>query len=135
MHCSGCGKNLPFAGQVCPHCQRDKSADQSSTVIAGVALLFGGFIGNLIGGFGGMIIGGLALALIAVVATMGSTTKAAKKPPRVRVEPAPTLPPTSTVKPSDAATERLARLDRLRDTGAITDEEYSQQRKAVIASL
>ena len=28
IQCSGCGKRIPFAGEVCPYCQRDKSDDQ-----------------------------------------------------------------------------------------------------------
>ena len=28
MLCSNCGKNIPYAGKVCPYCKIDKSADQ-----------------------------------------------------------------------------------------------------------
>lgn len=50
MRCSGCGKDIPFGGQVCPFCQRDKSSDQASTVAGMTAMIIGGFIGNLVGG-------------------------------------------------------------------------------------
>jgi len=28
MKCSGCGASIPIKGTVCPHCQRDKTADK-----------------------------------------------------------------------------------------------------------
>ena len=32
MQCSGCGKKIPFAGNVCPYCHRDKTDDQQNEV-------------------------------------------------------------------------------------------------------
>ena len=50
MLCSGCGKRIPFGGQVCPHCQRDKGADQQIHVCGMVYGFIGGAIGYAIGG-------------------------------------------------------------------------------------
>lgn len=83
MHCSGCGKNIPFGGRVCPHCQRDKANDQQSHVLGVVALIIGGAIGNAVGGFSGMIVGGLLLGLFVAIVTVSSANHSAKKPPRV----------------------------------------------------
>jgi hypothetical protein len=137
MRCSGCGKNIPFGGEVCPHCLRDKSRDQSATVIGGLALLAGGFIGNLVGGFGGMIIGGLVLGFVAVIATASGKKHTTKAPPRVRLEPpsAPKPPEKSLPAASPDPIDRLARLDDLRTRGVITDAEHRKQRDAIIAAL
>jgi hypothetical protein len=33
MLCSGCGKDVPFIGDVCPYCHRNKSADQKTQIV------------------------------------------------------------------------------------------------------
>lgn len=88
MRCSGCGKDIPFGGQVCPFCQRDKSSDQTGTVATCLGLLIGGFIGNAIGGFGGMLIGGFLLGIVAAIITASGKNHSARKPPRVRADQA-----------------------------------------------
>lgn len=140
MRCSGCGKDVPFGGQVCPYCQRDKSSDQAATVIIGIGLVIGGFLGNLIAGFTGMIIGGFGLGIIAGVISMPGKNHSAKKPPRVRVdEPARNIAPSPQKKPSATATNtpeaRLLRLDELRNQGLLSNEEHRDQRKAIISML
>ena len=49
MHCSNCGKEIPYTGKVCPYCNTEKSGDK--TVSA--ALWVGGIPGGIIGGFVG----------------------------------------------------------------------------------
>ncbi len=66
MLCSGCGKDVPFTGEVCPYCQRNKSSDQQKQVIGVIFIMLGGwlgsqidhmFIGAIVGGVVGIIIG------------------------------------------------------------------------------
>lgn len=74
MLCSNCGKDVPFVGNVCPWCKKDKSMDQvrhALAIVAGAgcayigAKLFGGW--GIVGGFfaGGLGAGtkGIAFAL------------------------------------------------------------------------
>jgi F0F1-type ATP synthase assembly protein I len=70
---------IPFAGEVCPPCLRQKKSDQTGTVATGLGLLTGGFIGNLIGGFGWMLIGGFVLGLLASIVSMSGKNYTAKK--------------------------------------------------------
>lgn len=81
MYCSNCGKDIPFAGNVCPYCGADKSKDQqayAALVMGGIggaiigwivsANLIGepcfGIIGVFPGGFIGALIGALAHAIV-----------------------------------------------------------------------
>jgi glutaredoxin len=61
MRCSGCGKNIPFTGTVCPYCHRDKSKDQKYMVLGfvfGLGLAFlGGMMFGVLGAIGGFVIG------------------------------------------------------------------------------
>jgi len=59
MRCSNCGKDIPFAGNVCPYCHADKSGDQRQQVFA---ILFG-----FGGGALGWAIHGPVAALIGLV--------------------------------------------------------------------
>lgn len=49
MKCSNCGKEIPFAGEVCPFCHASKKGDQAQHV----ALVIGLVVGALVG-FGGL---------------------------------------------------------------------------------
>jgi hypothetical protein len=79
MICSNCGKDIPFNGQVCPHCKVNKQGDQAVNTLmqAGgcIGAIAGGFIGNLFGGFGGMLIGGFAGMILVMVIAMGEGQK------------------------------------------------------------
>lgn len=137
MHCSGCGKDVPFAGEVCPYCNRNKGADQTATVVGMLAIGLGGWIGGMIGGFVGTIVGAFVLGFIAVSATMGSRTRSAKKPPVVRVrgtEPNASLASRPLPKPDDLAS-RLRRLDDLKAKGLISDDEHADQRSRILTSI
>lgn len=59
MRCSNCGKDIPFAGKVCPWCHVDKSADQQQQILA--------FICGMAGGALGWAINGIVLALVGLV--------------------------------------------------------------------
>ena len=65
MYCPGCGKNIPFTGDVCPYCHRDKSKAQAYHLLALASALVCGWIGYLMfkgwGAFFGFIAGGLAV--------------------------------------------------------------------------
>lgn len=69
MRCSNCGKDVPFAGKVCPWCHVDKSKDQMGLILSGLFGFGGAVLGNLIAGGWGVAcgtllggVGGLALA-------------------------------------------------------------------------
>ena len=132
MRCSGCGKDIPFGWQVCPHCQRDKSSDQASTVAGMIAMVVGGFIGNLVGGFGGMIIGAVVLGFIAVVMTLPGKKHSSRKAPAVRVVDANASPKP---KITNSTADRLANLNALKEQGLLTEGEYERQRAVIIAAL
>jgi RNA polymerase subunit RPABC4/transcription elongation factor Spt4 len=65
--CSNCGKNIPFAGNVCPYCNSNKSADQDQEVIMQITSFSGAIIGLVSGGIAyaissigpALIVGGL----------------------------------------------------------------------------
>ncbi|MGW8135935.1 SHOCT domain-containing protein [Sphingomonas zeae] len=135
MRCSGCGKGIPFGGQVCLYCHREKSSDQAITVFGTIGVLFGGFIGNLVGGFGGMLVGAFGLGFIALVFISVTGSKkghSAKRPPRIQLEPTPKAKSESS---NPDAAIRLAKLKQLMGDGLITDEEYQRQRSKIVDSL
>ena len=90
MQCSNCGKDIPFAGNVCPHCHADKSGDQTIKVLALITGSIGAFIGNAIGDFGGVFIGAFIGAIPGFI--LGSILKAQKEKATGGV---PTLPNTA----------------------------------------
>lgn len=52
MQCSGCGKRIPFAGNVCPYCHRDKTDDQQNEV----EIQFVSFVGAVMALIVGVIV-------------------------------------------------------------------------------
>lgn len=139
MRCTGCGKDVPFGGQVCPYCQRDKSSDQIGTVITGICLLIGGFIGGAIGGIGGALIGGFTFGLLGAMVSMAGGNKSTHKAPVVRIESDASFksPPPKRVEAPKvfSAEERFRHLDDLKVKGLITDEEYASQRASIVTSI
>jgi hypothetical protein len=71
MHCSNCGKNIPFAGKVGPYCHANKEGDQQVMVIgmavAVVGIVIGYAAAGFCGSFGGGMIGGVVGAIIGTV--------------------------------------------------------------------
>lgn len=127
MFCSTCGKDIPFAGTICPYCHRDKSNDQAATVLAfifGFALAFLG--GNLIGVWGA--IGGGIVGII-----LGSAighTATTRKPPEVQVTNVGT-----TTKDEITNEKRLANLKALYNKGWINESDYNKKKKEIIDKL
>src|SRR5947207_13863499 len=103
MLCSGCGKGIPFNGQVCPYCQRDKSKDQQYTVWALVLGLGLGYLGYKLFGGWGAIVGFVVGCLVAFVASGAGSSK----PPEVRV--------TEDSMPGSTETSSEVRLKKLSD--------------------
>ena len=48
MRCSRCGKDIPFAGKVCPFCGTAKSKDQLMMVCGMLFAVVGGFLGYVV---------------------------------------------------------------------------------------
>ena len=126
MRCSGCGKDIPFTGAVCPYCQRDKSNDQTTMVVAFIFGAIGGAIGYFIFDFFGAIGGFFIGCLIAAFATSGSGTK----PPVVQV-----APPAPSQKPDDSVAAKLTQLKQLHEQGLLTPEEFAQKKADVLAKF
>lgn len=125
MRCSGCGKDVPFGGSVCPYCQRDKSQDQNYTVLAFILGIIGGAIGYFIFGFWGAP-GGFLLGCI-VAAAMISNGQT--KPPEVQVVTAPLTQSDSTV------AEKLTQLKQLHEQGLLTDDEFTSKKSDILDKL
>lgn len=128
MLCSGCGKDIPFNGTVCPYCHRDKSKDQQYTVWAFIFGLGLGWLGYKLLGVWGAI-GGFIVGCIAAYAMSGAGSST--KPPEVRVaENKPLPPPVPTT--SEA---RLTNLKGLLEKGLIDDAEYKARKKVILDEL
>ncbi len=90
MICSGCGKNIPFSGEVCPFCQRQKGDDQAQQALGCfgigigiiVALVLIGVM-SLIAGqlifWPGAIIGSIGGAILAVFLVMQANSTKLKE--------------------------------------------------------
>lgn len=119
MQCSGCGKRIPFAGSVCPYCQRDKTKDQAYTVLAialgGAGAWLGGSVWGFWGGVSGVVLGAVIAAVV---------TGAGKKTAPPQVEPVS----------ADVET-RLRRLDDLRAKGLVTDDEHAAKRREILSGV
>lgn len=137
--CSGCGKKIPYAGQVCPYCQRDKSADQNNFNYAMAAGFVAGIIGWFVSGIA-LAIGGFLIAIVAVALYHRFTYTSA--PPDVSIADPGARPPSLRVTSSIAATTdstdgegRLLKLKSLYDKGLISETEYHQRRKDILDTL
>lgn len=141
MICSNCGKDIPFTGEVCPYCQRDKSSDQEQWAIAMVGAALGGAIGYMVNGIIGVVVGfvigtGIGVVIGRLVALRNGSSS---KPPEVRIA---SLENDWTARPAaraegarPSAESRLLALDALRAKGLLTDEEYQRKRDAIIREI
>lgn len=132
MRCSGCGKEIPFVGEVCPNCQRDKSGDQQTQTLAMFFGFIGGAIGWFISGIGAAIIGmivGVVVGMIMAAMTGAGKTQA----PKVRIVDSPES--TKISQEASAATSRLASLESLKSQGLITEAEFNAKRQEVLETL
>lgn len=145
MLCSGCGKDIPFVGEVCPHCQRDKGNDQVTQMAGTAGLIFGGFIGWMLFGFMGAILTGIILAAILMGMVMSGSKS---QPPKVKIEgrvgerensvmASSAFSDGAQSDPSNnrSVRERLQEVDDLMSAGLINAEEHGLKRKAILDSI
>ncbi|EGC00427.1 hypothetical protein G1E_03195 [Pseudomonas sp. TJI-51] len=69
--CSGCGMTIPFSGEVCPHCHRDKSDDQMKetemqliSFVGAIAALISGAITYQFASFKNSFITGAVVGIV-----------------------------------------------------------------------
>lgn len=67
MRCSNCGAGIPFAGNVCPFCNANKSGDQFDQALGIVGMVLGATVGGAISGCEGVAIGGVVGAVVGLV--------------------------------------------------------------------
>jgi hypothetical protein len=67
MHCSNCGKDIPYGGKVCPFCHADKSWDQKVHALTMVGGLIGGFLGFAVNSCGGAFLGFVVGAMLLII--------------------------------------------------------------------
>ena len=133
MRCSGCGKDIPVTGQVCPYCQRDKSTDQTQHTLITICVLGCVGVGYFVGGFSGLLWGAGVGIVLGVIVALSAGSGVASKPPQVRVvepnEPGPAPLAESTSK------KRLADLEALRKDGLISESEFTAKRQRILDEL
>jgi hypothetical protein len=140
MRCSGCGKDVPFSGAVCPYCLRDKSKDQQAMVWAFcLGAIFAVIGGNLFGfwaGVGGLVLGGVvAIAIVRPHETVAPVVRVEKNQNGnislydevSKVENMSRVP--------QSIEERLLTLKNLRDREIISEDEYNQRRKIILEEI
>jgi len=132
MRCFGCGKEIPFAGEVCPYCQRDKSADQGTHAIIVICLVIGGAIGYFVNDFTGFIVGALIGAVIGAVGGLANAISTKSKPPEVRLmsESAPKID-----KQESEIVRRLTAIDELKAKGLISESEWAEKRQSILGEI
>ncbi len=123
MNCSGCGKDIPFTGSVCPYCQRDKSKDQMYTVVSFIFGSIAAFIGYKFFGFWGAVGGCIGGCFVAAIMTLRDKSR----PPQVQIVDLPT----SSIK-EGSVTDKLAQLKDLHSKGLLTDEEFSSKKAEIL---
>jgi glutaredoxin len=131
MRCSGCGKEIPFGGNVCPYCQRAKAGDQQLQIVAIAVALVAGALGSALYGVTGGIVGLLLGALVGGVIA-GFLGPSRSKPPQVRISDPQSGAPDAG---SSTLTAKLQELDELKNKGLISDEEYTTKRQQLLARL
>jgi len=60
MRCSGCGDHVPYWGERCPFCGREKTLLQGFRILGAGCVFIGIAVGTYRAGFGGLIVGGMA---------------------------------------------------------------------------
>ena len=132
MRCFGCGKEIPFAGDVCPYCHRDKSKDQTTHALLVVCVVIGGAIGYFANDFMGFFVGALIGGAVGVVVALFNAASAPSKPPEVRVV---SESASSTSKPESDIVRRLTDLDALKTRGLISESEWAEKRKSILGQI
>jgi uncharacterized membrane protein YfcA len=137
MKCSGCGKNVPFHGSVCPYCQRDKAGDKRAVIWAWIFAPIGAVIGGAAGAHNGhpllgLFVGAIVAASIALAIWKPKRTKAPEVKP---VREADTALPRRPEAPDSATARRLGELEALRKAGLVNTDEYETKRRAILDAL
>lgn len=128
MLCSNCGKDIPMAGNVCPWCHQDKSADKSWTIASFVAV-GAAVAGYFVAGFGGAVVGFVAGWAGYVFLSRGRQSKS----PAI-----PTAPPASQLEPPSAdqsVATKLAQLKQMHEQGLITAEEFAKKKADILSRI
>lgn len=130
MICSGCGKDIPFNGEVCPYCQRNKQGDQVQQVLAFIFGIAGGFTGYFIGGFLGAI-AGFVIGVIGGIIIARKSAASKSQPPEVRLAPnqkisAKVEVTNSTSLGRKGVAQEIEKLGQLFLAGVITSEEFER---------
>ena len=134
---------IPFGGQVCPHCLRDKSSDQADSITALIGALPGLVVGGLIGGaIGGLpiavafgLLGGIIGSLVAAIVMRKAESRSTEAPPEVRVAEADGTPRADVQPDRDTVADRLRRVDQLKADGLISGKEHARKRDDILGSI
>lgn len=165
MKCSNCGKNIPYAGNVCPYCHVNKSSDQWQTfafwLVVIVWLLASAALGKEAAFVGGALISIFVLGAVVWVALSGAkdsgkvaqTSVTAQKPSTQPAEHStkqgttegaspggamPKLPTALNATPQAVESnvrQRLRELEALRLEGAVSQAEYDEARARILKSI
>ena len=126
MLCSGCGKGIPFVGDVCPYCQRDKSKDQTYMMLAFIfGPLFALFGFGIFGGWGA--VGGFVLGCGIAYFVSGTGRS---KPPEITLKSEGRADKNRT--PDE---HRLMKIKELFDEGLINESEYKEKKWEILGTL
>lgn len=130
MICSGCGKDIPMGGVVCPYCHRDKTGDANAHLLGYIFGAVGAFIGYFIGELWGLFIG-MVIGVIIGAVMGGKSGTAATKPPEVRLAPnqhiAATVEITNPIPlRRKGIAQEIEKLQHLFLQGVITAEEFER---------
>lgn len=127
MLCVNCGKAIPFTDDICPYCQRDKSSSQSYSMLAVILGFVFGWLGLAVFGFWGAVIGFFIGCFVAMGVSGGFGDSS---PPEVNV----TNQTLANTVPNDIES-RLDTLQRIKDNGTITQDEYEKRRRDILAEI
>ncbi|MDA0659355.1 MAG: SHOCT domain-containing protein [Planctomycetota bacterium] len=145
MLCSGCGKSVPFFGDVCPYCLRDKRKDRECCVYGCFLCPLFGFIGFFVVGLvaeglgydGGYVGGSAFIGLVigiflgAGVAQAFSGAGGETAPPKVSI----TEKSDGKHSDEDDHKKKLANLKNLFEKNLISEQEYNAKRKEILDKL
>lgn len=132
MLCSTCGKDIPFAGTICPYCKRDKSGDQQTQIIAVILAALGGYVGYSVSVSGAVVGFLIGASLGTIIGMIAQRMHKQPEPPEVRIVDSPASKP---AQPTSDEAARLAKIGDLRARGLITESEYQMKRDALLRDL
>jgi hypothetical protein len=135
IRCSGCGSDIPFHGDVCPFCLKDKTGVKLTNVFG----FFFGFIGMVIGYAVAGISWALVLGLVGMI--IGFVVGSSLDPNKARATE-PASADSGAIAYDDRPSgdepdveERLERLEYLKDKGLLSDSEYKMKKRDILDDL